>query len=100
MARVVRKTTIVWTGERFREVEKELDRFKARAVGARLRELALLGLLAERAGYRVDTASGDPTLAGGQPILLAEPPAEPVAPPVIDEDPDPRASAFTGQFGF
>lgn len=106
MSRPHRKTTILWNDPRYREVELDLQRFKARAVGSRLRQLALLGLLAEAVGFRIEDTVEGPRLAGGQPVMLA--PAaglstvadQPGAPSVDQrvEPPDPRALDFSSQF--
>lgn len=48
-----RRSLIEWDDQRDRELLGELARFKARARGRRLKDLALLGLLAERSGCRV-----------------------------------------------
>lgn len=63
---------------------RELGRYKARARGARVKELALLGLALEREGFRLSetgeirwpSALG---LAGGAPVLQTSP-AEPPSP--------------------
>lgn len=106
MSTPYRKTTILWNDPRCREVELDLQRFKARAVGSRLRQLALLGLLAEGVGFRIEDTAEGPRLAGGQPVMLAPSAAFPAvadqsATPSEDrlaEPPDPRALDFSSQF--
>jgi len=63
------RTTLDWDPGSARDVQlrADLGRFKARARGARLKDLALLGLEAERAGVRlVPTTEG----ASGRALLL------------------------------
>jgi len=52
------RTTMEWDDIRDRMVLRELRRFKGRAVGKRLKELALMGLEAEKLGMRVVEVDG------------------------------------------
>lgn len=107
MATSPSKTTIVWKDGRYRELEEDVRRFKARAVGGRLKELAMLGLLAERIGFRIEMTPAGPVLAGGHTIILNPQPGQaasglkqasvPEAPLVADEL-DSRDFDFSSQF--
>lgn len=108
MAKAPAKTTLIWNDVRYRELEADVRRFRARAVGGRLKELAMLGLLAERIGFRIEMTAAGPELAGGHTIILNPAPGSAAAtlPPEHDqtsplaeeEDLDPRALDFSAQF--
>ena len=106
MATSPSKTTIVWRDDRFRDLEDDIRRFKARAVGARLKELAMLGLLAERVGFRIEMTAKGAELAGGHTIILNPPPGSPALspvvvpddPPIAVDEPDEREFNFASQF--
>lgn len=48
------RSTVEWDERRDRLVVKDIRRFKGRAIGDRLRQLAAMGLEAERLGMRVE----------------------------------------------
>lgn len=65
------KTTILWGDPVFMPVEKDLARFMARKRGRRLKDLALLGLLAERHGFTIGLdAEGLAKLTGIDSVLV------------------------------
>lgn len=74
-----RRSLIEWDEQRDRELLAQLEPFKARARGRRLKELALLGLLAERAGCRVSVdRAGQARLEGlSAPLVLVGGMADP-----------------------
>ena len=75
-----RRSLIEWDEQRDRELLSQLEPFKARARGRRLKDLALLGLLAERAGCRVAVdRAGKARLEGvSAPLVLVGGGTDPV----------------------
>lgn len=65
------KTTLRWRGGEHEELQTDLSRFKARAIGRRLKELAELGLIAERRGFSVERGSGVPRLSAQDAVLVS-----------------------------
>lgn len=106
-----KRSLIEWDDHRDRDLLLQLTQFKARARGRRLKELALLGLLAERAGCRaVVDKDGASRLEGvAVPVFSAtaaatsvvhapgrfEPPP-PVAPPTRSAEHEAGLSALLG----
>lgn len=75
-------------------VVRELRKFKGRAVGKRLKELALMGLEAERLGMRVMDVDGQSVaIAAGFALAAPSPPSP--APGGGSEEPDPKAVELT-----
>lgn len=58
------RTTLEWTDPRDRLILNDLNRFKGRAIGRRLKELLAIGLEAERLGMRAVEVEG--VLVGSQ----------------------------------
>lgn len=78
-----KRTLIEWQDKQDGELLTHLDQFKARARGRRLKELARLGMAAERAGLRtIQTADGSLRLDGYAQVSVANN-SGPVRVPVV-----------------
>lgn len=60
-----------WDTDRDRVVLEDLGKFKARAVGSRIRNLLLLGLEAEKRGLRLSDDGELHDMSGSQPVARA-----------------------------
>lgn len=97
-----KKTIMAWPANGRCPVFEDLSRRKGPARGKRLRELALLGLAAERDGFGF-TLQGDTLLLTGQDAVLvrlapATGDAPRVSEPLMDNAAAARTSEFLSQF--
>lgn len=96
----VEKTTLRWNTTQFLELQTDLARFKRRARGKRLRELAELGLLAEQRGFSIDRSGGSIRLKAVDAILITKPldPSPGLSAAVAVEEEDAVAQDLLSQF--
>jgi len=82
-----RRTMIEWNPAQDQAIMADVLRFRARAIGARLRELIIMGQEAERMGMRAKVRDG--VLVAEMPSGWMPSPADAVVPPepVQDETP-------------
>jgi len=83
------RTTIQWDELKDRPLIEHLNRFRARARGRRIKELALLGMLAERGGLRLSDKADEIKLDGAVASLFG---ATPPSPAPAESAPKPTPS--------
>ena len=87
------RSTVEWDDKRDRLVVKDLNRFKGRAIGHRLRQLAAMGLEAERLGMRVEQMPDGQLIPVSDRMKIEFRPAATAASP--PESPLPRDQAIS-----
>ena len=83
-----KRTNITWTQESS-FLQADLSRFKGKAIGARMKRLAMAGLMLERLGITMD---GNGAISGLAERFMAEPARQP---PMVNAPPARPTTGFT-----